>query len=154
MKVVKSEGNPENYVKKAIQARESNKADFDEVWCVFDQDHHSLLQLNQANSLAAKNNIKLAVSIPCIEVWLYLHFKDDPGSGSTADICKKLNKILPNYNKSVDFAKHYQKGYHEAVKRSMNRLNSAESENDPWRNPSTRMHLLCESIRGDSEFQA
>lgn len=154
LEVVKSDGNPENYVNKAIQVRETKKAEFDEIWCVFDQDHHASHQLIMAKSLAESNDIKLAISIPCIEVWLYLHFNDNPGSGTCNDIRQKLRKYVRNYDKSVDFAKHYKNGYHEAVNRSVSRLKSAEADNDLWRNPSTHMHLLCESIRGDSEFQA
>lgn len=155
LKLVKSEGNPENYVSKAIQERNTFGDDLDEldeVWCVFDQDHHSQHQLNKAKAIADANDIKLAISIPCIEVWLYLHFKDDPGSGSTEDIRKKLAKKIPNYDKGINFKKHYKYGYYDAVERSKIRLNSAEADGDPWRNPSTGMHLLCESIRRDFEF--
>jgi hypothetical protein len=150
LRVIKSDGSPENYVNKAIQMKDKCQENLDEIWCVFDEDHHNVQQLNRANIIAGDNNIKLAVSVPCIEVWLYLHFKDDPGYGSAAIIKKKLEKILPDYDKSVNFVKHYKNGYFDAVQRSKIRLRSAENDNDLWRNPTTRMHLLCESIRGDS----
>lgn len=44
----------------------------DEVWCVFDVDEHP--RLGEAVELAARSEINLAISNPCIELWFLLHF--------------------------------------------------------------------------------
>jgi hypothetical protein len=45
-----------------------------EYWCVFDVDTHPNLQA--AIDLAAANEIELAISNPCIELWFLLHFAE------------------------------------------------------------------------------
>jgi RloB-like protein len=44
----------------------------DEVWCVFDVDEHP--GLAEARELAASEDIRLAISNPCIELFFALHF--------------------------------------------------------------------------------
>jgi hypothetical protein len=46
----------------------------DEVWCVFDVDEHP--KLAEARDQANANGIQLAVSNPCFELWLLLHFQE------------------------------------------------------------------------------
>jgi hypothetical protein len=48
----------------------------DEYWCVFDvewPENHP--DLDQTVNLARKNDIRLAISNPCFEIWLLLHFE-------------------------------------------------------------------------------
>jgi hypothetical protein len=47
---------------------------YDEIWCVFDVDEHP--SLDSAIQMAAQNEISVAVSNPCIELWFILHFQD------------------------------------------------------------------------------
>jgi hypothetical protein len=151
LKLARVSGNPSYYVDKAIELKNKNDDDLDQFWCVFDQDDHTVKQLDEAKRLADLHGIHLVVSIPSLELWLYLHHKENPGMATQAEMQKKLKRILPDYNKSVEF-QDYQSGYHDAVKRSAKMIESAESENDFWRNPTTRIHLLCESIRGDCNW--
>lgn len=46
----------------------------DAFWCIFDVDEHP--NLSQAIEMAEANNINLAISNPCIELWFLLHFKN------------------------------------------------------------------------------
>ncbi len=151
LKLAQVSGNPRYYVDKAIELKVKNQDEMDQYWCVFDQDDHSIKQLEEAKMLADLHGIHLVVSIPSLELWLYLHHKENPGMSTQSEMEKKLKRILPDYNKSVEF-KDYQSGYRDAVKRSAKMLASAESQNDYWRNPTTRIHLLCESIRGDCNW--
>ena len=54
--------------------REDSSLRFDEVWCVFDVDQHP--NFAEAKDQARDNGIRLAVSNPCFELWLLLHFTD------------------------------------------------------------------------------
>lgn len=47
---------------------------WDEIWCVFDEDAHP--SLREAIAKAEANEIRVAVSSPCIELWFLLHFED------------------------------------------------------------------------------
>ena len=67
-------------VEQAAHAKAVNEKDarrgrgraHDEVWCIFDVDEHP--RLNEAIELARRNEINLAISNPCIELWFLLHF--------------------------------------------------------------------------------
>ena len=50
---------------------------YDEVWCVFDVDEHPHVVSAREGALAA--GLRIAMSNPCFELWLLLHFADNPG---------------------------------------------------------------------------
>jgi hypothetical protein len=56
------------------EARRGRGRARDEYWCVFDVDKHA--GLGDAIDLAARNEIRLAISNPCIELWFLIHFED------------------------------------------------------------------------------
>ena len=66
-------------VNKAAEARDRNsleQGEIDEVWCVFDVEwprNHP--NLRQATEKAKARNVNLAISNPCFELWLVLHFE-------------------------------------------------------------------------------
>jgi hypothetical protein len=63
--------------RKAREEREERRgrgAAHDEVWCVFDVDDHPYLE--EAILLAERHGIKVAVSNPCFELWLILHYEN------------------------------------------------------------------------------
>lgn len=97
--------------------------------------------------MARDNAIQLAVSNPCFELWLLLHFRDSPGVRDVNALEKLLEKSVPNYNKSVDFAR-YRGGYDDAVKRSRALDRLAAAAKSPGMNPSTGVYKLTEMIRG------
>jgi hypothetical protein len=66
----------ENAEEEANRQRDPNLA-YDSVWCVFDIDDHP--KVGEAKEMARDNNIKLAISNPCFELWLLLHFRENPG---------------------------------------------------------------------------
>lgn len=70
---------PETLVSLAADARRRSAeedGEIDEFWCVYDvewpRNHPGL---KEALSKAQRNGIRLAVSNPCFELWLILHFK-------------------------------------------------------------------------------
>lgn len=87
--------------KEAKQQRDSFLA-FDEVWCVFDRDEHE--RFFDAIKMATDNGFKLAVSNPCIELWLLLHFRESPGDRHRHDLQRMLrDDFMPGYDKSLKF---------------------------------------------------
>ena len=73
-------------VKRAIEereilAREANKATIDRTWAVFDKDDLDKTEGNRRNfieafELAKAENVKIAYSNECFELWLLLHLED------------------------------------------------------------------------------
>jgi hypothetical protein len=120
---------------------------YDSVWCIFDVDEHP--QVGEAKEMARDNGIHLAISNPCFELWLLLHFRDNPGMQDRAKVKEMLIQHVLKYNKHIDYAT-YAAGCAQAVLRARRMDESAEEANEPGRNPTTGVYKLTEIIRGDS----
>lgn len=116
---------------------------FDEVWCVFDRDQHD--RFEDACQMARDNQLALAVSNPCFELWLLLHFRDSPGAQHRDRVQKMLKKSLPEYDKHFDFER-VADGVEQATKRARHLDQEAESMGEIFRNPTTGVYRLIESI--------
>ena len=132
--------------KRARREKDENLL-FDEVWCVFDIDEHP--NIPDAKQMARDNGIKLAISNPCIEIWLWLHFADQPGALHRHALQSRMKKHIPNYDKHVEYSD-YAAGYDEAVERASRLDENAEADDDEGRNPTTGVWRLTESIRSDA----
>ncbi|WP_435235906.1 RloB family protein [Psychromonas sp. PT13] len=136
--------------------KESQKGDaFDQIYCVFDRDSHESYDITLRN-IAAKVPKKIyiaAVSVPCFEYWLLLHFqyttKPYHATGNSSignEVLKELKKFIPNYTKGnrnifsllidqVEFAK----------QNSIRALNHSEKNHTD--NPSTKIHELVDYLQ-------
>ena len=119
---------------------------FDQAWCVPDIDDHP--RLDEALVMARANGIDLAVSNPSFELWLILHFRDNPGAQNRDRMVRMLKRYLPDYDKHVEF-EGLAFGYSAAVQRARSLDEMAAREGEPGRNPTTGVWRLTESIRGD-----
>lgn len=133
----------------ADQARSAAKREddaflaYDEVWCVFDIDEHP--NIDDARQLARARGIQLAVSNPCFEIWILLHFRESPGARHRHDLRRMVGQNLPGYDKHLDFAR-VAPGLDDAVRRAQRLDRDAQDEGEPGRNPSTGAYRLVESI--------
>ena len=147
-------GDPKALVERAIELRteaerEARRARdlnlrYDEVWCVFDVDEHQ--RLDEARGEAARGKIHLAVSNPCFELWLLLHFADQTAHLSGKQARDRLRKHMPGYDKRVRFDD-VSAGYTDAVRRAQVLEVRHEASGSPGANPSTGVHQLTERIR-------
>jgi hypothetical protein len=157
IEVVGGEGAPKTIVESAKKrkqdaenrARRENDENlrFDQVWCVFDVDQHA--NIPDAKQMARDNGIELAISNPCIELWLWLHFAEQPGMRDRRDLQRMMAQHIRNYDKHVNYSD-YASGYESAVQRALRLDAEAEADNEQGRNPSTGVWRLTESIRRDS----
>ena len=132
---------------KAAREGDDNLA-YDSVWCVFDIDEHP--RVGEAKEMARDNGIHLAISNPCFELWLLLHFRENPGMQDRAKMKDMLTKHVSEYDKHVDYAT-YAAGYPQAVLRAKRMDESAEEAGEPGRNPTTCVYKLTELICGESK---
>lgn len=136
-------------IKRAAEARAHAERDenlaFDEVWCAYDVDEHP--KLNDARQLAQAHGIELAISNPCFELWLLLHFRESPGARHRHDVQALLATFLPGYEKHPDMALVLH-GYEKAKERAERLDKDAADMGEAGRNPTATVHLLTESIRG------
>jgi hypothetical protein len=133
--------------KKRAEAEASRQEDdflaYDEVWCAFDRDQHE--RFHDACEMARANQLELAASVPCIELWLLLHFRDSPGARHRLDVRKLLKKFLPGYDKHFDF-KDVAGRVDQAIERARRLDQESERLGEPFRNPTTGFYRLIESI--------
>lgn len=116
---------------------------YDRVWCVFDVDEHP--NLPEAMNMAKGNAIELAISNPCFELWLVLHFRDNPGLQHRHTLQSMMKGFVPNYDKRVDFSA-YESTYRLALARARRLARQADDDGEPHRNPTTGVFLLTELI--------
>ncbi len=107
---------PRDLVEHARKIAPAGEDEFDEVWCVVDSDE---FDLEPAVALAAKLDIRLAVSNPCFELWLLLHHQDctAPFCGAKS-VLRQLTKQVPEYRKNGLRFADFGSGLMDAVRRA------------------------------------
>jgi hypothetical protein len=143
---------PLTLVSLAIDARSravAEEAEIDEFWCVFDvewpRNHPGL---SDAVRQARENDIRLAITNPCFELWLILHFNDH-GAWLDNDAARRLRRGLDgSSDKSLEAAK-YMPLVAAAVRRAadLERRHHKNGAVFPHDNPSSGMHRLIASIQ-------
>ena len=117
---------------------------YNEVWCVVDVDDHSNLQ--EALSLAVRNDIKVAVSNPCFELWIYWHYADHSAFITTRQIQKKLKTRVRGYDKELPLDFPYCE-FDAARRRALSACRDAASPCAVGDNPASTAWLVVESIK-------
>jgi hypothetical protein len=73
----------------------------DQLWIVIDVDRWPKATLSEVSKNARQKNINLAVSNPCFELWLALHFVDNlPDPISPSSLNSHLRTALGSYSKT------------------------------------------------------
>lgn len=151
IKVEVDAGDPRRLVQRALELRDqADRAarragdatqSWDEVWCCFDVDD-SMPLIPEARALATQQGLRLAMSNPCFELWLYLHYRDPPGSQTTPQMQRLWRALQPDVaDKTIDFEA-LKGGIDDAVRRAARTLQTGL----PVRNPGTEVGLLVETI--------
>ncbi len=146
-KIVEFAKDRKTEAKEEAQRQRDDNLCYDEVWCVFDVDEHT--RTPDAIQMARDNEIEVAMSNPCVELWLWLHFADQPGMQHRHDLQRMMKQHISSYDKHVDYSD-YSAGYDEAVKRASRLDKAAKAANEAGRNPTTGVWRLTESIRSDN----
>lgn len=130
---------------------------FDAVWCVFDVEakltQHARPGLADAINAAEQANIKLTISNPCFEVWLYWHCADQSAwiaSDAIQRRCIELGithdtrgKHLRNPTALIADGYEGAKGRAIAMEQTHDRNNRKTPEE---RNPSSGVYKLIDAI--------
>jgi hypothetical protein len=148
-------GAPRQLVERAAEAkrkseRGARKAEgraYDEVWCVFDIDEHPLL--NEVETMARDNGIRLAVSSPCLELWFVLHFENQTAYIDRDAAQRRASQLLGcGKSLSGDALAQLERAHDQARARAQ--ALDAKHRGDGssiWANPSTGAWKLVDSIR-------
>ena len=144
---------PMTLVTKAVAARRraaGEEGEIDEVWCVFDvewpRNHPGL---KEAAEQARQGGVEVAISNPCFELWLILHFQDHSSWLDNDDARRLRRQLDGSSDKSLDPEK-YMPHIREAARRAA-ALDERHVQNAtafPQDNPSSGMHRLVSSVGG------
>lgn len=145
---------PLQVVEKAIEYAELAKKShgtepFEEVWCVIDGDYGTKITNARKKAIADKNKIRLAISTPCFEYWLLLHFEESakPTAGCDGTI-KYLKKHIRSYDKGkCDFGAFMENV--SIAKERAEKLRNATLPGQKYpeeQNPCSELYLLMETL--------
>jgi len=127
----------------------------DEFWVCLDTDHHmtdthlkgTLEALRQAKQVG----FELAISNPCFDLWLLLHYTDVARGtrfAKSADVVEEIRKLVPGFHKTA-----IKKGMFtlDMVPDAIQRARALEEDPDnpagPWpEDTGTRVYLLVERV--------
>ncbi len=145
---------PLTLVTRAVDQRKralAEEGEIDEFWCIFDVEwplNHP--HLKEALDLARGNDIKVAVSNPCFEVWLALHFKYHTGFLSNEEAKALLRQHEDRRDKGLDPSLYMSR--RSAARQGAARLDEMHVRNGtsfPHNNPSSGMYRFLAAV--DSE---
>lgn len=133
-------------VKMAIERARDDEVD--ECWCLFDVEwprNHP--HLPEALQLAEAHGIRLAISNPCFELWLALHFEDCGAFMNTEDAERRSRRLDGRSGKRID-AELYVRRRKAAAARALalKKRHLANGTSFPDDNPSSGMHEFLAAI--------
>lgn len=113
---------------------------YDQVWCVVDVDDHG--RIPEFRQRADRENIFVAVSNPCFELWLLLHFFRQQGFISNKEAKRKIKNYLSISNGRIDHSPLHSH-QEEAVLHAQELDFRAEKNADLHCNPTTGVWKLA-----------
>jgi len=149
---------PKGIVSAAADAKKRSKRnkksdpneEIEAIWCVFDRDQHLLVQ--EALQQADDNQIPVAFSNPCFELWLLLHFQDQTAHLQRDGVSRLCANFMTNYTKGPDMDM-LLPSLSDAEQRARTLCNRQTTNNLPRCNPWTDVHELVEAMRRLSDSQ-
>lgn len=141
---------PVTLVRAAAKAREragGKNGEIDEVWCIFDAEWPNHPKLKEAVALARDLGIQIAVSNPCFELWLLLHFQDQTAWLDNIAAKRLLRKYDDRQDKGLNGAI-YMPLRSEAADRacSLGDRHKGNGTGFPKNNPSSGMYRFLEAV--------
>ena len=145
---------PLTLVNAAAEARvrsSREQGEIDQVWCLFDvewpRNHPGL---SDAKTKAEGSDVRLAISNPCFELWLALHFKDHT-AWLDNDAAGKLRRKHDKSSGKGLVGSQYMPRRADASQRAraLTAKHSGDGREIPKDNPSSGMYLLLEAIESD-----
>jgi hypothetical protein len=138
VKIKARPADPEAVVNFAADLRDRAEGTRDEVWCVVDVDE---FDVSRALVQARRRGVSLAVSNPCFEYWLLLHFEVCAAPMNRyREVERRLRRHLPGYSKSALRFEDFAHGVDAAVSRASRPRSGHEV------NPSTQVGTLVSKI--------
>ena len=142
---------PRKLVEEARAAKRSERGQstgITKYWCVFDVEAPTPhARLHEAVQMARDNGISVAISNPCFELWLVLHYTDHERWIDNDDCGSLRRRQDSSQGKSLDSAV-YMPRRHQAIKRAkrLTIMHASANRELPKDNPSSSLYRLLEAI--------
>lgn len=119
---------------------------YEHIWCVFDCDENK--NIEATFQIAQKEDIQIAFSNPCFELWILLHYQDHRAFVERDKIIPMIKKYIKDYDKTMDglYEKTKDKIYmsiSRAEQLEEMHLKNCKEKNS---NPSTSVYKLINSL--------
>jgi hypothetical protein len=99
----------------------------DEAWLIVDKDQWPDDQLRELFQWTKeKQNYYFALSNPCFEYWLLLHFENPRGKINKKSCSARLKRYLPDYDKNILANKFTDENINAAISRAEAQLSSQQ----------------------------
>lgn len=154
---VDGHSSPEAVLERLDQYRaEHQLADGDELWACIDLDHwadpNHVANLRSAQRQARQKGYQFAISRPCFEFWILMHFQDPPDDGieTCADVVERLHTWVPGYGKKALPGLQLSAAQVEAA---IDRASRQHRDGRKPGGPATDMHLLMRSLAEKQAIQ-
>ena len=148
-------GPPRQLIDRAARAKRTSRREerrgrgrsYDEVWCVFDIDDHP--SLNEVETMARDNEISVAVSSPCIELWFVLHFEDQTAHIERTAAQERSRELLGCGKALNEAALAVLEERYEAARQRARHLDEKHhGDGSPrWTNPSSGVWQIIDSVK-------
>ena len=150
LQLVRGVGDPNSVVKRAVEELHKLANDFlagkDTVWVMFDRNSHT--RFSESRRRAVSAGTRLAVSLPCFELWGVLHIRDQNAPLNQRGCQGKLEGLYSHYNRRNNkvFANEELVRTSPAIaaKRARQLLKFQDHNGTPGECPSTTVHELLE----------
>lgn len=124
--------------------------DVDEYWCIFDVESPKEKEhprIRDARQMATDNGIHVAVSNPCFELWLLLHFREQTAYLTTERAERERSIVDGSSGKHLEPST-YVPRRHDAIRRAeaLRRKHADDGTAFPHDNPSTTFDELLTHI--------
>lgn len=138
-------------VKRAVEEKNDPSKYYNKVWCVVDRDkggNHNIKIVEEAWKLATENQIQLAYSNQCFELWFLLHYEIPKTKHTRPQYREKLSEFIgKRYKKAAEEMHGLLKKLKPNALQNAAMLYDRYPEEDWLKNdPYTRVHLLVEEI--------
>lgn len=137
-------------IEKKLQAESLSKRTkdsfdiYDSVWVIFDVDEHP--HILDSKKRALKHGIRLAISNPCFELWVLLHFSDQRRCILRDKVQKLCRKYIKGYKKRLPCSELFPQ-LSAAIQRAQNLRDWHSTRMTDGENPSTDVDQLVQFIQ-------
>lgn len=137
-------------LRRDMRSRAGGRSSFeeaDQVWVVFDQDHHP--DVPNVVVRCRDNKVEVAYSNPCFELWLVLHLEPYDRPAEASDVQARFHALFPAYDHEKSPAPDFSDllaTVAVAERRASDQAQRRQKEGAPSGNPSTTVFRLLRAI--------